>query len=331
MSTIGSDTPSTSRDVAIVDERLKAQGHRKQIAQRKALEEDEYLGRMASIIKRDFFSDSDQSNTVPSTPNFAPESQRTEDTYDTPMTDRTGTSAASSIRSRHNACSMRLNQYLDKYTSEDNAYFDKLQARQVRRHRNKYPWLYKDRDNHNKKVKDQLALTSSSRKPLTGDEKSATKMIDWHFNPTNTLFYPPSDYIESEKPQSTVNYKLTKIMREPIFKEPMPMCSSVERPKGLNRFTDKIGIDGKPLNGSDTPSLDEFNFATPIPETPRVDDAAIKTKHEANRFYIPCESPRDALAHRLYEDKISRKIRTPKSSTRSDSKTPKTNLNKIFS
>uniref|UniRef100_A0A6G1SG73 Protein DGCR14 n=1 Tax=Aceria tosichella TaxID=561515 RepID=A0A6G1SG73_9ACAR len=332
MSTIGSDTPSTSVDLAVVDpdaRSLVLSSTSTTEPKRKVLEEDEYLGRMAKIIKRDFFSHTGQGDLADgeeSTPSLLG-SERTNTTsfYDTPGTDRTAISATSSVRSRQAACSMRLNEFLHNYTSEDNAYFDKLQAKELKRHRLKYPWLYRAH-NKNNKHKGQFSLKAK--------ESSAqdVKMIDFDHNPRNSLFYPPSDNPVQDRPSSsTVNYESSKYMREPIFKDPLPVGELRDRPKtGLNRFKDKIGIDGKLLNGSETPSMNGYSYIPP-PETPVLVADTTRVKQETNRFYLPGESPRDALAHRLYENKIANKIRTPKSSTRSDTtKTPKNKLDMIF-
>jgi hypothetical protein len=327
MSTIGSDTPSSSRELAIDDEREAALNSR---TQRKVLEEDEYLGRMAQIIRRDFFSDPDHSfQATDSTPSVVASERTDKSANDTPGTYRSGISTTSSMRSRQEACSMRLNEFLSKYTSEDNAYFDKLQAKDLKRHRLRFPWLYKGY----KRDKNPMGLKEGPDGKQLDGRPEDIKMIGWDHNPRNTLFYPPSDNSTRDLPSSsTVNYESNKYSREPLFKvPPAPNGGSRERPKtSLNRFTDKIGIDGKLLNGSETPSMNGYSYVPP-PETPQPVTDTSHIKQESQRFYLPNESPRDVLAHRLYEDKIARKIRTPKSGTRSDlTKTPKNKLNDIF-
>lgn len=282
----------------------------------KILEEDEYLDRMSKIIRRDFF----------------PNSELVEEAYsmngdmsglynNTPGTDGTRLSTTSSIKSRREACSMGLNDFLDKYTSEDNAYFDKLQRKELKRHRAKYPWLYPDKNNHNKKISQQLQLmTSQDTLALTGTD-SSTKMIDWPHNPKNSLFYPPSDVESRNKRQTIINYNSSKYANEPIFKRPLPIASSS---KCVARIPDKIGIDGNLLADSDVPIINGYSFIAP-PESPRAVIEEPKIKSEFNKFYIPNESPRDELAHRVYKEKFAKSIRTPRTggSTATPIKTPK--------
>lgn len=233
----------------------------------KVLEEDEYLGRMSRIIRRDFFSTPGQASNL-ETPSFG--------MTDTPCSSRTEYSSTSTIRSREESCSLRLNEYLQKYTSEDNAYFEKLQKKDLKRHRLKFPWLY--RNNPRKLDYNTLALQSS-----------------------------PMLSIEGSKSQSTVNYGSNKCIGESHFKEPLPV-KNIHR-RSLNRFNDKIGIDGKLLSDEEPPSINGYSFI-PAPETPIREEPKIKV--ETNRFFIPNESPRDELARRLYEQKVAKNIRTPR-------------------
>lgn len=289
----------------------------------KVLEEEEYLDRMAKIIRRDFFSDTEfpldnASERVSDSYRSSERSSRTLVT--TPATDRTTTSirsTTSSILDRQKACSMGLNEYLTKYTSEDNAYFEKLQKKELRRHRAKYPWLYDNKNKHNKEVKDQLKLPSDQERTSLDSNRASVKMIDWPYNSKNSLFYSPD--AGPSRSQSTINYHSSKCMNEPIFKTPLPRAPT--KPRSMNVFCDKIGIDGKLLNGSETPIINGYSFI-PEPETPKIEEQKYKTLHD--RFYIPNESPRDELAHRVYQEKVAKVIRTPKSvgSTPSLLKTP---------
>lgn len=287
---------------------------------KKVLEEEEYLGRMAKIIKRDFFSTGGSSDFGMTPNSFDPE-QSNRTYYETPGTSRTNLSTTSSIKSRQEACSMRLNEFLEKYTSEDNAYFERLQRKELQRHRVKFPWLYTDRDDHNKHTKEQLKLPSIHEQFSSDHSKIIpATMIGWPYNPRNSLFYPPSDIDRTKRQhQSTVNPRSSKYMKEPIFKEPLSHRGDLTRQKKFNRFTDKIGIDGKLLNGLETPSMNGYSYVPP-PETPRIIDDQPKLKSETSRFYIPNESPRDNLAHKVYQEKVAKNIRTPKTDTTRTSK-----------
>lgn len=302
---------STNTDGGTKSDKIATVGS--QNGTRKVLEEDEYLDRMASIIKRDFFPETNTSNQWQQTPST---SERL--ASETPGTNRTGVSTTSSTRSRKAACSLRLNEFLDRYTNEDNHYFEQLQQKDKQSHRARFPWLYEGHDQHNKRVRDQLELPGTSKQTpetLETSRNNATRTIDWPYNQKNSLFHPPQSK-QPQSHQSTVNYRSSRYMRKPIFKEPLPVSSLETRPKLFNRFADKIGIDGRLLNEAETPSINGYSFV-PEPETPVPVVDRVRVKTEPNRFYIPNESPRDNLAHRVYQEKVAKNIRTPRTGTRS--------------
>lgn len=278
------------------------------------LEEEEYLDRMKHIISRDFFpqfqfSDSGRKDRQ-SDDRWT--SSRAGAVTSTPGTDRTQFSTAS----RQEACSLRLNDFLDRYTSEDNAYFDKLQKKEQRKHQAKYPWLYRAQSKaHNKQIEDQLKLPSISDQAAAADNQESKKMIDWPHTPNNSLFYPSKSQPTTtmiRKHQSIVNYSSNMFACEDIFKKPLDFDQQA-KPRSFNRFSDKIGIDGKLLNGSETPVVNGYSFIPP-PETSE-SDSVEKSRSKLGSgpaFYIPDESPRDELAHRVYEQKIARSARTPR-------------------
>lgn len=251
------------------------------VSSRKILEEDEYLGRMASIIKRDFFSNPDATPSIDC------------DGF-TEATDRTDTTTSSSVKSRKQACSLSLNKFLEKYTSEDNAYFEKLQRKDLKRHRARFPWLYEGKQ---KKTSNTPILVSSSAVlSIEGPKK------------------------ESAQPQSTINYHSNRCL-DHLFKEPAPV-SNPGKIRTLGCFKDKFGIDGRPLGESETPLEEATTFF--ISETPKPAISDQRIKIETNKFYIPNESPRDQLAHRLYQEKVAKNVRTPKTNSHRDTSSRRT-------
>lgn len=269
------DDLESSRSLAIATDHKPKQ---------KVLEEEEYLDRMSKIIKRDFFANHE-----------TPGTSHGQSCLNTPATGRTDCSSTSSTRSRKESCSMRLDDFLDKYTSEDNAYFEKQQKKELRRHRSRYPYLYRDGN--------QLQIASTQGSRALESSKTSTR---------------PSIK------ESTVNYSSNRYIQAPLFKEPLPIKAPSDRPRLMGRTSEKVGIDGKMLDGSDT-----ITFSEPLlPQTAKACDIPVaEVKLETkDRFYIPNESPRADLARRLYDEKVASKIRTPRSSTRYDSKhgTPST-------
>lgn len=296
--------PKKNDKVALLgDERTKP---------RKVLEEEEYLDRMAHIIRRDFFSDVEFPASSPS--NRSTINRMTDSRLsNTPGTNRTQLSTTSSVRSRREACTLGLNEYLDKYTSEDNAYFDKLQRKDIKKHQAKHPWLYANRIEHNKTVNSQLKLPSATEQASLADKDTIIKTIDWPHNPKNALFYP----IEHSKSnyKSTVNYNSSRYINDSIFKVPNKPAEADPKPRVFGRLSEKVGVDGKLIDGSATPKIGGYSFVE-APEPTELDapvEPVVKqSPSSSNRFYLPNASPRDELAHKLYEDRVAKNIRTPR-------------------
>lgn len=282
---------------------------------KKVLEEQEYLDRVTKIIRRDFFPDLHFSTDNSVTP-------RTDSNIrDTPGTQ---ISTTSSLRSRREATSLSLNEYFERYTSEDDAYFERLQRREKKRHQRRYPWLYKDVILHNKDVKNQLKLPSNECDSSTKEHCMEKKMIDWQYNPKNSLFYPPRD--KSSKSQSVINYNSSRLVYDADFKRPLPP-SDYNPSGGYDNFTanSKIRIDGKLTESipDKTPVINGFSFV-PEPERPTLSmsgllnpdgEDKIDIKSATNprgKYFTLCQSPRDELAHKLYEDRVGKFIRTPR-------------------
>lgn len=280
-------------------------------AKKKILEEEEYLGRMAKIIRRDFFSDIEFPNGIEQPSSSF---RMTDRSNQTPGTNQSRFSTTSSLRSRREACSLSLNEFLQKYTSEDNAYFEKLQRKELKRHKANYPWLYRDKGGHNKTIQQQLKLPSLEEQVSTSHKDPPNHMIDWPHNPKNTLFYVPENKELANTTQSVINYHSNKYINDPIFKEPRPVMTKQRCFKGSS---DKIGIDGRLLDGSENSSaIPVLPLLLPnFDATPRPVIDSCSSAYSANRFYIPNESPRDELAHRLYEEKVAKVTRTPKTGT----------------
>lgn len=268
----------------------------------KVLEEDDYLDRMSAIIKRDFFPHMDNTER----------SQDLNSRYlgETPGTPASWFSTSESVGSRQESCALRLNEFLERYTNEDNAYFEKMQKKDMKKHRAKYPWLYKSLEAND--IEAQLKLPSIEEQ-ASADNSSNKKIVSWRYNPKNALFYPPNENHSRNRSSSTINYNSNKYSREPIFKVPVTPNSDY-RPVVMSRFKDKIGVDGKLLDGSETPKINGYSYI-PAPETPIPSIATTSVKVESDNFYLPSQSPRDELAHKLYEKRVAKAIRTPKIKT----------------
>lgn len=281
---------------------------------KKVLEEDEYLNRMSNIIKRDFFPHHDPHN-------WNLNSEYNDDCahLDTPGSQ---ISTTSSVRSRNASCKLGLNDFLSRYTSEDNAHFERIVRRAQRRNQRKYPCSQNKIKAHNIEVKDQLNLPQIEKQAKLSSDSMQKIMIDWPHNPKNSLFHPPKDSFSTQYPKPTINYQSSKFVYERLFKKPITPTSRNET--SFKRLShDKIGVDGKLLSqNSETPAIGGYLFV-PAPGTPTKEEFKVGScsYHDINKskYYLPSQSPRDELAHGLYEERVGKFIRTPKLSRQSDS------------
>lgn len=264
---------------------------------RKIVEEDKYLDRMSKIIRRDFFSYTEFPDKLSASNSATPA------TCYTPSSERSTNSTTQSINSDKLASNLSLNGYLAKYTSEDNAYFDKQQCKELRRHKHKYPWL------HKKDIASKLnQANTQSNTSIVLKSKDEESLIQASHNPNNTLFYPaptvPSDFEST----TIINYDSSKYMNDSAFKQPLPVSG---KPK-INEISDKITLRGN-VAGSETPCVGGYKLVMPseLAATTGETNAKIKQK---NYFLLP-ESPRDEFANRLYQRRISQSMNRAKKSS----------------
>lgn len=85
-----------------------------------------------------------------------------------------------------------LDEFLSKSTSEDNASFQVIMEKSAIAHQKKYPWLYKDENEEQKKLTDMLALP-----PSNTEEDRKAELVTWAYKNKNALMYVPDGKINS--------------------------------------------------------------------------------------------------------------------------------------
>lgn len=80
-----------------------------------------------------------------------------------------------------------LDEFLAKETSEDNASFQVIMEKSAIAHQQKYPWLYKDENNEQKKITDMLSLESAEDKATF----KKPELVTWAYKNKNALMYVP--------------------------------------------------------------------------------------------------------------------------------------------
>ncbi|XP_054154910.1 splicing factor ESS-2 homolog [Oppia nitens] len=164
-----------------------------------------------------------------------------------------------------------LDEFLNKYTSEDNASFETIQEHAARRHRLKYEWLYKDNAEHNERVKELLQLPSIEKQAIE-DKKSSSEVITWIYSNRNSVMYNPGhapvkrdDILLANTKRQEVNHLNTRFTRLPFNESVNQMTIALAAQINHRQRTGKVGIDGKEMMAKATPQINGFNF---VPSTP---------------------------------------------------------------
>ncbi|CAL1274053.1 unnamed protein product [Larinioides sclopetarius] len=226
-----------------------------------------------------------------------------------------------------------LDKFLSETTSEDNASFQQLRERSDEAHRQKYPWLYKDEEEENKKVTNMLALSSSE------PEFKKPELVTWNYKNKNALMYVP-DGVELTVEErlavghKTINHVGTRFKGGAPFAAEAHKEALAEAAAHQAKMKEgKVGIDGKEILPNESPQVNGYGFVgTPLPE-PGVNETPLLTWGEiegtpfrldggdtplpqtpgGQQFKIPQPSVRERIAHSL-ADKAAKKHRKPSSS-----------------
>ncbi|KAJ1920831.1 ATP-dependent 3'-5' DNA helicase [Mycoemilia scoparia] len=169
------------------------------------LEEDDFTKQLSDIVQRDFFPNLKR-KTVPGTIFENIDSSKARrlpttalrflgDDVETPRIADPDLFSGDEIDPQSNdKPKMSVDQFLGKYTSEDNASFSRLIEKQNADHRNRHSWLYEQGGNgSNTKESDQKLIGYSEdgdRKLIEGKPGSVET---WKYKTRNALMFSPED------------------------------------------------------------------------------------------------------------------------------------------
>jgi protein DGCR14 len=163
-----------------------------------------------------------------------------------------------------------LDQFLNKYTSEDNASFEQIQEEEEKKHRMKYRWLYQDVRKNNNSVKQLLELPSIESQASIEDKKPLGA-ITWTFTNKNSVMYNP-DGAQLTDEEKFANIKQQEVVHENTRFKVMPfnerlnqmaIASAAQLQSKLKEG--KVGVDGKELVAKETPQINGFKFVASTP------------------------------------------------------------------
>ena len=167
---------------------------------------------------------------------------------------------------------MRLDSFLSKYQSEDDASFSELVEKDQQKHREKYSWLYNKEEEQNVEVEKQLALTDSegASMQMKAIEYRPAGVDSWSYTAKNSLMYVPEGMEVSvrealknvPKPREIV-HENTRLSKEFLAKAQKTFTGSSNLSK-KDAVPEKVGVDGVIANPNDAPKVKGYGFvATP--------------------------------------------------------------------
>eukprot|EP00164_Ancoracysta_twista_P002315 GFYU01003059.1.p1 GENE.GFYU01003059.1~~GFYU01003059.1.p1 ORF type:complete len:424 (-),score=90.25 GFYU01003059.1:662-1933(-) len=270
------------------------------------LDEDAYTGALDKIIQRDFFPDLPKIRrqydylkaeergdelemnrirlemNVESTRNQQtphPATPHTAHDQSVLMTPRSiaGTDAGASesgVNRPHVKTNVSLDQFVNMYTSEDNASFDKIMQKMEEERIAKNQWLQDF--NRRQAQRDQLLLTDGkSKKELEVIENYTRGQIEtWGYKEKNSLMYYPQGITTpiastSRGPPKEVNYRATTIST--VFPDDAGRRGVAETDRGTGATNAEMSAKRR-LVSNEKVNLDDF-YKTPrnaVPESPNV-------------------------------------------------------------
>nr|CAD7439003.1 unnamed protein product [Timema bartmani] len=284
---------------------------------KKVLDEDSYIDNMGKIIERDFFPDlgnlkvqTDYLDAVersdlqklqelgskfgvdtPSARRFPPSPTTFETPVaksredDDPRNNNTNEDASNSDNTSapNSDDEVSLDEYLSTHTSEDNQNFEDLAKEATLRVQAKMPWLYQLEELPQRERLDGLQVLSIEQQ---ADPKPRPHNIDmWGYVNKNYIMYvpdgaklTPQEIIEQVTKKRQIIHSNTRLHTNPFNEhQNKEMIQHLAQTQAHQCVGGKIGVDGKELSQSDTPSVNGFSFVrTPSP-APGVNESPVMT------------------------------------------------------
>jgi protein DGCR14 len=258
-----------------------------------SIEEDEYVQGVSEIIKRDFFPDLDKLRT------------------ETEILDAVTASETHRVmhleeemekQNQEEPKGLRLDQYQQKFTSEDNASFSQILEKDNQLRKEQYHFFYD---------KEKKLLLEEGKKPSL-IEPQGKPMLTWEYKAKNALMYGPR-----EVPLTTADLPSTRgepkelVHNNTRFKAPLKVFKESEEAEETKQVFDTMSREFTPQVAGykmvpATPDLRPNEDVDPselmtwgtIASTPLLLDSG---KREGPSYHIPETPQRELLANKLSE------------------------------
>ena len=167
------------------------------------------------------------------------------------------TGEASSDRRDVDTPELRLDQFLNRYESEDDASFAEILTKNSEIHRQKYAWLHKQEEQARLCAAEKLAIKSSSDSEESGSRQAGVD--SWTYTAKNSLMYIP-DGVESSAVESIEKSNTTRKIRHCNTRLPEQFVHKVPNLNTKKPVQEKVGVDGKIPTVDNSPRVNDYGF-----------------------------------------------------------------------
>lgn len=175
-----------------------------------------------------------------------------------------------------------LDEYLAKFTSEDNQSFQEIMKEADVKHKQKYSWLYEAEEKSESNQKNMLALPSIEEQAQVPDRPF--NIDTWGFRNKNYIMYvpdgvplTPEEQVEMAKRKQEIAHTNTRLACNPFNEQQNKETIHQLASQQAQALEGKIGVDGKELTLNSTPKVNGYGFVkTPSP-APGVAESPLMT------------------------------------------------------
>lgn len=190
---------------------------------------------LTDIVRRDFFPDVEKLESQVGT-----SSSQAENDLQTPLPSQNDIEAG-----------LSLDQYLNKYESEDDASFSDMLAKSMELHHQKHAWLHEKEKEY----------------AIMGSNKQQAGLDSWTYTAKNSLMYIP-DGVENSAVEIVHGTSKTKEIVHSNTRLPAQFVQKYQNASTSDctkKLSEKVGVDGRMLSIEESPKVNGYGFlATPL-------------------------------------------------------------------
>ncbi|XP_029831338.2 splicing factor ESS-2 homolog [Ixodes scapularis] len=193
-----------------------------------------------------------------------------------------GSAASEEDEAQQGRRKQSLDSFLHGHTSEDNASFGSMVVEADRRHQERHGWMHKDEGALAAPL-DRMLRGAEGSLAIEGPGDGTNAPVTWKYTNRNSLMYIPEGVPLTEEerrergPGRAIAHEHTRLERAPfderVNRETLAQAAGVQ----AKALEGKVGVDGRELQGQESPKVGGFGFvATPSP-APGVSESPLLT------------------------------------------------------